>query len=208
MPPRISESYGTMPSSYTSPSIDDADDDDDDDNVLNNPYALKRTDSKYRYYVQIDDAVERIGIGKFQYSILFAAGLCFMADAMEVLLLSFLSIVLKHEWNLTDNEMNSIFSIVFAGALFGTLILGPAGDYWGRKPIFILTALIIAISGVITAFCTNYIQLVIARFFCGFGIGGLTVSFSTHIHSIIMFDLFACYVVIIVVCRCVDRQKL
>ncbi|OEU20287.1 MFS general substrate transporter, partial [Fragilariopsis cylindrus CCMP1102] len=122
---------------------------------------------------------ERIGIGRFQYSILFAAGLCFMADSMEVLLLSFLSVVLKHEWYLTEHQMDSIFAVVFAGALFGTLLLGPAGDIYGRKPIFILTALIIAISGVITAFCTNYIQLVIARFFVGFGVGGLTVPFDT-----------------------------
>ena len=200
MPPRA-DSYGTM--AYSSPSIDNADADapDDyeynDDNHVSNatgntttssaaavlskdefhnpPYALKRTNSKYRYYVQIDDAIERIGIGKFQYSILFAAGLCFMADSMEVLLLSFLSVVLKHEWYLTEHQMDSIFAVVFAGALFGTLLLGPAGDIYGRKPIFILTALIIAISGVVTAFCTNYTQLVIARFFVGFGVGGLTV---------------------------------
>ena len=215
MPPRA-DSYGTM--AYSSPSIDNADADapDDyeynDDNHVSNatgntttssaaaavlskdefhnpPYALKRTNSKYRYYVQIDDAIERIGIGKFQYSILFAAGLCFMADSMEVLLLSFLSVVLKHEWYLTEHQMDSIFAVVFAGALIGTLLLGPAGDIYGRKPIFIVTAFIIAISGVVTAFCTNYTQLVIARFFVGFGVGGLTVRLG-----IVLFVTLFCFV--------------
>jgi hypothetical protein len=216
MPPRV-DSYGTM--AYSSPSIDNADADAPDDYEYNednhasnatgntttsssaaaavlskdefhhNPYALKRTNSKYRYYVQIDDAIERIGIGKFQYSILFAAGLCFMADSMEVLLLSFLSVVLKHEWYLTEHQMDSIFAVVFAGALFGTLLLGPAGDTYGRKPIFIVTAFIIAISGVVTAFCTNYTQLVIARFFVGFGVGGLTVRLGivSLLHCFVLF---------------------
>ena len=135
--------------------------------------------SKYRYYVQIDDAIERIGTGTFQNQVLLAAGLCFMADAMEVLLLSFLSTVLKHEWNLSEREVDSIVAMVFAGSLVGTLVLGPAGDKFGRKPIFAITALIIAVSGVATAFCRNYLELVIARFFVGFGIGGLTVPFDT-----------------------------
>lgn len=130
---------------------------------------------QYRYYVTIDDAIERIGIGRFQYQVLLAAGLCFMADSMEVLLLSFLSIVLKHDWNLSQGEMNTMISIVFAGALVGTLVLGKAGDYYGRKPIFVLTALLISVAGVATAFCHNYFQLLVARFMVGMGVGGLTV---------------------------------
>jgi len=135
--------------------------------------------NQYRYYVTIDDAIERIGIGRFQYQVLVAAGLCFMADSMEVLLLSFLSIVLKHDWNLSVGEMNTIISIVFAGALVGTLLLGKAGDYYGRKPIFVITALVISLAGVATAFCQTYVQLLVARFIVGMGVGGLTVPFDT-----------------------------
>eukprot|EP00537_Pseudo-nitzschia_pungens_P019290 CAMPEP_0172398562 /NCGR_PEP_ID=MMETSP1061-20121228/36838_1 /TAXON_ID=37318 /ORGANISM="Pseudo-nitzschia pungens, Strain cf. pungens" /LENGTH=605 /DNA_ID=CAMNT_0013131121 /DNA_START=32 /DNA_END=1849 /DNA_ORIENTATION=+ len=137
------------------------------------------TPKKYRYYVQIDDAIERIGTGTFQYQVLFAAGLCFMADAMEVLLLSFLSTVLKHEWDLSEHEVDSIVAVVFAGALLGTLILGQAADKFGRKPVFAVTSSIIAVSGVATAFCRNFEELIIARFFVGFGVGGLTVPFDT-----------------------------
>lgn len=60
---------------------------------------------------------DRLGMGLFQYRILVAAGLCFAADAMEVLLLSFLSIVLQDEWRLTDDETAFITSILFLGAL-------------------------------------------------------------------------------------------
>lgn len=146
---------------------------------MNRVSPLSR-DGKGGYnYVQIDDAIERIGTGVFQYQVLLAAGLCFMADAMEVLLLSFLSTVLKHEWNLSEREVDSIVAVVFAGALLGTLTLGSAADITGRKPIFAITSLIIAVSGVATALCRNYQELVVARFFVGFGVGGLTVPFDT-----------------------------
>jgi hypothetical protein len=42
-----------------------------------------------RPHISVDDAIDRLGMGKFQYRILVAAGLCFAADAMEVLLASF-----------------------------------------------------------------------------------------------------------------------
>ena len=129
--------------------------------------------------MSIDDAIDRLGMGLFQYRILLAAGLCFAADAMEVLLLSFLSIVLQHEWDLSDDETAFITSILFAGALVGTSILGPLADTWGRRPVFILAATMIAIFGVGTSLVNTYEQLLIIMFIIGFGVGGLTVPFDT-----------------------------
>jgi len=129
--------------------------------------------------LDMDEAIERLGNGKFQNDILLAAGLCFAADAMEVLLLSFLSVVLKDEWGLTDGQENSIISVVFAGATVGTLILSPLGDIIGRKPVFTFTAATISVFGILTAFCPTYEWLLFARFMVGFGVGGLTVPFDT-----------------------------
>jgi MFS family permease len=127
----------------------------------------------------IDDAMELLGMGRFQLSILWAAGLCFMADAMEVLLLSFLAPILRSEWLLSERQMDTIISVVFAGALCGTLILSPLGDMVGRKPMFRVTAAMIALFGVLTAFCQTHGQLLAMRFLVGFGVGGLTVPFDT-----------------------------
>lgn len=98
---------------------------------------------------------------------------------MEVLLLSFLSVVLQHEWDLSDDETAFITSILFAGALVGTSILGPLADKWGRRPVFILAASMIAIFGVGTSLVQNYAQLLVNMFIIGFGVGGLTVPFDT-----------------------------
>jgi len=129
--------------------------------------------------ITMEQAMDRIGHGKFQWGIMVAAGLCFAADAMEILLLSFLSVVLKEEWQLTDTQFSWIFGSIFMGAFIGTLTLGRLGDLYGRKPIFVLTASLIAFFGVGTAFVQTYPQLLLARFFVGFGVGGITVPFDT-----------------------------
>lgn len=117
-------------------------------------------------------------MGKFQYKILIAAGLCFAADAMEVLLLSFLAVAVQKEWELNDAQAATITSVVFAGALLGTLTLGRLGDNIGRRPVVILTAVLITVFGVGTAFTTSYQTLLLTRFIVGFGVGGLTVPFD------------------------------
>jgi MFS family permease len=140
---------------------------------------IKPQNQDFSLILDIDDAIERLGMGRFQIQILVAAGLCFASDAMEVLLLSFLAVILRVEWDLTERETDSIISVVFAGAFIGTLILGPLGDIIGRKPVFSITAGIIAVFGLGTALVPNYRWLLFARFMVGFGVGGLTVPFDT-----------------------------
>jgi MFS family permease len=129
--------------------------------------------------ISIDIAIERIGMGKFQYVILIASGLCFAADAMQVVLLSFLTIVLKDEWNLSDGMTAAITSCLFAGSMIGTLILGPLADSMGRRPVSLIAAAIISVFGLGTAVATNYFILVAMLFMVGVGVGGLTVPFDT-----------------------------
>lgn len=129
--------------------------------------------------MSIEDAIDLIGTGRFQRRIMVAAGLCITADAMEVQLLSLLSAVLKVEWGLTDNEFSMIFGILFGGAFLGSLTLGRLGDVYGRKPIFLLTASTIALFGITTSLVQNYHQLLMCRFFLGFGVGGITVPYDT-----------------------------
>lgn len=129
-------------------------------------------DDSLTYFV--DEAIENLGMGRFQLVVLTAAGLCFAADAMQVLQLTFLSQVLRLEWNLSDEETALITSILFIGAIFGTLTLGPLADKKGRKPVFLLAASIISVFGVAVATVTSYWALLANLFMVGWGVGGLT----------------------------------
>ena len=128
--------------------------------------------------ITVDEAIERLGMGPFQMKVLVAAGLCFAADAMQVLLLSFLSQVLRAEWGLSDQRTASITSVLFFGAMLGTLIMGPLADRQGRKPVFLIAASIISVFGLAVGFVTGYWSLLAMIFMVGVGVGGLTVPFD------------------------------
>lgn len=53
-------------------------------------------------YISVNDAIERLGFGRFQYQITIAAGLCFESDAMQIMLLSFVTLTVQYQWHLTD----------------------------------------------------------------------------------------------------------
>jgi MFS family permease len=128
--------------------------------------------------ISIDDAIDRLGYGPFQRTICVAAGLCFASDAMEVLLLSFLSIALQMEWGLSKQQTAFLTSVVFLGALVGTLTLGYCGDRVGRRPVFLVSAVLLSVFGIATALCQNFYSICIIRMVVGFGVGGLTVPFD------------------------------
>ena len=71
----------------------------DDDETNNLQTERLQEEASQIITLNIDEAVDRIGHGKFQQLILFAAGTCFMADSMEIMLLSFLTLVLQNEWD-------------------------------------------------------------------------------------------------------------
>lgn len=142
------------------------------------PTELEDTVESSNLTFSVDEAIERLGMGRFQLIVLTAAGLCFAADAMQVLLLTFLSEVLRSDWNLNDYETALITSILFIGAIFGTLTLGPLADKKGRKPVFLLAATIISVFGLAVATVSNYWALLGNLFMVGWGVGGLTVPFD------------------------------
>lgn len=127
----------------------------------------------------VEQAIDRIGLGKFQHRIMWASGLCNCADAMEVLLLSFLQVVVQHEFGVGSHEGSLLTSVVFLGAMCGTLALGWLGDRWGRKPTFIISCVVMSVCGALTAAVTNYWAMVVLRFGVGIGLGGIVIPYDT-----------------------------
>ena len=123
--------------------------------------------------------IDRLGTGAFQRRLLISAGLCSASDAMEVLLLSFLAVVVQFEFDVSPQKGSLVTSIVFIGAMVGTIILGPLGDKLGRKPMFLVASSIISLAGLLTATAQNYWTMVALRFFVGFGLGGIVIPYDT-----------------------------
>ena len=60
--------------------------------------------------------------GWFHWRLLLITGLANAADGMEVSLLAFMSVCAGLDWDLSDSQVASIASVVFAGELVGSLI--------------------------------------------------------------------------------------
>nr|XP_043619565.1 organic cation/carnitine transporter 7-like [Erigeron canadensis] len=120
----------------------------------------------------LDEALEAIGFGKFQGWIFAYAGLGSIAEAMEVMILSFIGSSVRSEWNLSSTQESLITTVVFAGMLVGAYSWGVVSDNFGRRKGLLSIALVTSGASVLSAFSPNYISLVILRCIAGIGLGG------------------------------------
>jgi putative MFS transporter len=120
----------------------------------------------------IDEAVERIGVGKFQWRLFFINGFTWAADAMEVLIVGFVIPGIIALWALDRPTAALVASATFVGMFVGAWGFGTLADRIGRRKIFILTVILDAIFGLLSAFSPNVAVLIILRFLTGAAVGG------------------------------------
>src|SRR3569833_236008 len=83
--------------------------------------------------IDINAAVERVGVGK---QAVFVIGLCFlmmMSDGYDFVALSVALPAILRNWQVQAKDMGLVFSVTFLGLLVGSLIYGWMGDKLGRK---------------------------------------------------------------------------
>ncbi|KAF2935766.1 organic cation/carnitine transporter 7 [Oryza sativa Japonica Group] len=120
----------------------------------------------------VDDALLSSGFGRYQILILSYAGVGLIAEAMEMMLLSFVGPSVQLEWKLTSHQESMITSIVFVGMLIGAYTWGVVSDNYGRRRGFLFTAIVTSGAGFLSAFAPNYVSLISLRFLVGIGLGG------------------------------------
>ncbi|XP_042463341.1 organic cation/carnitine transporter 7-like isoform X1 [Zingiber officinale] len=132
----------------------------------------------------VDDALLSVGFGKFQALILVYAGMGWVAEAMEIMLLSFVGSSVQEEWNITPNKESLLTSVVFGGMMVGAYSGGVVSDNYGRRKGFLFTSLVTAVAGFLSSFSPNYICLITSRFIVGIGLGGAHVFASWFLEFI------------------------
>ncbi|OWM81921.1 hypothetical protein CDL15_Pgr007960 [Punica granatum] len=120
----------------------------------------------------VDEALTAMGFGRFQALVLAYAGMGWISEAMEMMLLSFIGPAVQSLWGLSAQEQSLITSIVFAGMLVGAYSWGIVSDKHGRRKGFLITAIVTAGGGFLSAFSPNYIWLIFLRCLVGVGLGG------------------------------------
>lgn len=132
----------------------------------------------------MDEAFLAVGFGKFQGLLLVYAGIGSVAEAMEMMLLSFIGPAIHSEWGLSPRQESMLTSVVFVGMMVGALLWGIISDSKGRRYGFFATAMITFTAGFLSAFSSNYLTLIALRCLVGVGLGGGPVLSSWFLEFI------------------------
>jgi len=127
-------------------------------------------------YITLDKLTQKLGFGVFHVQLLFIVSAIWMADAMEMMLISFVSPPLQCYFDLSDAEKALITSVVFIGMFFGSASWGWFQDRFGRKIGYFVSVGWVLVFGAATAFADNFYLVLTFRFMVGFGVAGSHVA--------------------------------
>ncbi|KAL9153858.1 hypothetical protein ABFS82_10G075600 [Erythranthe guttata] len=123
----------------------------------------------------VDEALSTVGFGKYQALLLAYGGLGWIAEAMELMILSLIGSSLQSEWLLSPSQKSLISTVVFAGMLVGAYLWGFVSDTYGRKKGILGVTTITSVAGLLSAFSPNYASLIVLRCVTGVGLGGMYI---------------------------------
>jgi SP family galactose:H+ symporter-like MFS transporter len=90
-------------------------------------------------------------------------------------------IFFQEDWNLTDQKVEIVSSILVVGELIGALAGGWIANRFGRKSTLIWVAIGYAITCILQGFAVSADMLIVVRFFLGFTIGVSLVAVPVFI---------------------------
>eukprot|EP01103_Thecamoeba_quadrilineata_P018645 TRINITY_DN719_c0_g1_i2.p1 TRINITY_DN719_c0_g1~~TRINITY_DN719_c0_g1_i2.p1 ORF type:complete len:285 (+),score=33.96 TRINITY_DN719_c0_g1_i2:24-878(+) len=123
-------------------------------------------------HLTFEQAVDRIGFGWWQIRFMSLCALNWTADAMEILLISFISPAARCEWNLSTTEESLITTILFLGMLLGAWFWGVLSDHHGRRSGFIVSSFLLLFGASLSAYSGSYLTLLLSRAIVGFSLPG------------------------------------
>jgi MFS family permease len=131
--------------------------------------------------------MDRLPWSRFHWLVVFALGITWVLDGLEVTLKGAVSGVLQETGTLhfTPEQIGLIASFYLVGAVSGSLFFGYLTDRLGRKRLFYIT-LSVYLAGVgLTAFSWNLWSFCLFRIITGAGIGGEYAAINSAIDEFI-----------------------
>ena len=162
----------------------------DSDNGSYTPEVLDSSTAKKQggNIFTVDEAINKMGFGPFQILITVFCGLLWVADAMELMILSILSPIVKCQWDLSSFAEASVTAVVFVGVMVGAIFWGVLNDVIGRKKSLLFVDIFVLVFGVLSAlqissddaYLPGYPWLLICRFGVGFSSAGSSQTITYY----------------------------
>src|SRR5260370_21362868 len=105
------------------------------------------------HFTDIPAGLDRLTWSRFHWLVVWALGITWILDGLEVTLVGAVSGVLQEPevMNFTPAVIGFIASMYLAGAVSGSLIFGYLTDRWGRKRLFFITLAVYLAGGFLAA---------------------------------------------------------
>jgi MFS family permease len=131
--------------------------------------------------------LDRLPWSRFHWLIVWALGITWVLDGLEVTLKGAISGVLQEPqvMNFSPAQIGFIASVYLSGAVIGALFFGYLTDREGRKKLFFITLAVYLGGTLLTAFSWNLWSFCLFRFITGSGIGGEYAAISSAIDELI-----------------------
>ena len=131
--------------------------------------------------------LDRLSWGRFHTLVVFALGVTWILDGLEVTVTGAIAGALKSSpvLHLTDEQVGLAASCYLIGAVSGAFGFGWLTDRWGRKRLFNITLGLYLTATALTAFSTHFWVFALFRALTGAGIGGEYAAINSAIQELI-----------------------
>jgi MFS transporter, PHS family, inorganic phosphate transporter len=118
-------------------------------------------------YQALDDAPPSF----FHLKTAVTSGMGFLTDAYDLNVIATALVLLKPEWHLSAGQVGLVGSTALIASFIGAVFFGRLGDLLGRKRVYGIEAVIMAVGAVLTALAPSFGWLLVTRFILGIGVG-------------------------------------
>jgi MFS transporter, AAHS family, 4-hydroxybenzoate transporter len=127
-------------------------------------------------YVDLKSVIDTRKLSWLQYTTIFICFVMNMLDGMDVLIISYTAPSIAAEWAISSETLGMVFSAGVMGMAIGAMFLAPKTDLIGRKPMILLSAILMGTSIFATSYAQSIEHLLFFRFISGIGIGSMLAS--------------------------------
>ncbi|WP_172177326.1 MFS transporter [Paraburkholderia elongata] len=127
--------------------------------------------------LDLEAIIDQGGVKGLQIVIFLLCGLIAMIDGFDTQAIAFVAPQIIGTWHVAPATFGRVFGAGLLGGLVGALVLGAAGDRFGRKTTMSGSVLLFAIASLSTPFAQSIGELTALRLVTGVGLGGALPAF-------------------------------
>ena len=139
------------------------------------------------YKTNVPNRLDRLPWSRFHWLVVFALGIAWVLDGLEVTIVGSLSGALSESptLHLSGSEIGAAASAYLIGAVGGALFFGWLTDRLGRKKLFTITVLVYLLATIACGFSWDFWSFALFRLLTGAGIGGEYAAVNATIQELI-----------------------